>query len=180
MSQQNPVKKQTWRCGYCREQVAGSGFWGNGVIYCCGTCRELGIAHRAKTTKTQNPWYIVLAALATLLTMAVSDRVLAQELPPVLQISTLACDTKEQVVSVVQMQQKEGFAAAQALATKLGSACVVGELVVLTIGIVHTERNMTLPNGIVDGLVIEVRSMERPETFFILVFIKATKPTTEA
>ena len=177
MSQHNPVKRQTWRCGYCREQITGSGFWGNGVIYCSGTCRELGIAKRMRT---QNPWYIVLAALATLLTMAVSDRVLAQELPPVLTITTLACDTKEQVVSVVQVQKKDGFAAAQALVVKLGSACIVGELMVLTVGIVHTEPNMNMNSTIADGLVIEVRSMERPETFFILVFIKATKPTTEA
>ncbi|MBX3498124.1 MAG: hypothetical protein KF889_01670 [Alphaproteobacteria bacterium] len=79
------IKKRITRCAYCRHEVHGTGMPHNGILYCSKPCRELGIDRLAKADAIVNPitvrspWYIVLAAIATLLTMAVSDRVLAQE-----------------------------------------------------------------------------------------------------
>lgn len=61
------------RCAYCRHEVVGEGFPHDGILYCSRACREIGVFNKAQRETVQSPWYIVLAAIATLLTMALTS-----------------------------------------------------------------------------------------------------------
>lgn len=59
------------RCGYCFHLIVGDPYLDAGVEYCSASCQKLGM-HR-RVMRAQSPWHIVLAILATLLTMAATS-----------------------------------------------------------------------------------------------------------
>ena len=74
------IKKRIIRCAYCRHEVHGTGMPHNGILYCSRSCRELGIDRLMRNLAgVYSPWLVVLAILAMLLSMAITDKAEAHD-----------------------------------------------------------------------------------------------------